>query len=195
MPKSLISTLCLSLVCAVAQPVLATESRSAPAPQVHTIEGRDVVGWVEFVTFEKSGIVAKAKLDSGAMTSSLHAENIKYFKKDGKQWVRFRFDKKARPPKHGMPGVPRQKKTIEAPVKRMVKIKQHTVDFVKRPAVDLEISIGGKSYLAEFTLTDRDSFIYPVLLGRRFLQTALIVDPARIHVTGAPDVLLKAAAD
>ena len=45
------------------------------------------------------------------------------------------------------------------------------------------------------TLTDRDAFIYPVLLGRRFLQTALIVDPARIHVTGAPEELLNASLD
>lgn len=191
MPKYLVCVLSLCLTWVASPSVAATES----ARQIHTIEGRDVVGWVEFVTLEQHGIVAKAKLDSGAMTSSLHAEDIEYFQKDGRQWVRFAFDKKARPPKHGMPGVPRQKKIIEAPVKRMVKIKQHTVDFVERPAVDLEINIGGKRYPVEFTLTNRDAFIYPVLLGRRFLQTALIVDPARIHVTGAPPVLLNAAND
>ena len=195
MQKLLISALCVCFTWAASQPALASESSRESTSRIHTVEGRDVVGWVEFVTFEQHGIIAKAKLDSGAMTSSLHAEDIEYFEKNGKQWVRFEFDKKARPPKHGMPGVPRQKKMIEAPVKRMVKIKQHTVDFVKRPAVDLEINIGGKTYLAEFTLTDRDAFIYPVLLGRRFLQTALIVDPARIHVTGAPEELLNASLD
>jgi len=191
MPKLLIAFLCLCASWAVSLPVSATESATA----IETVQGRDVVGWVEFVSFDKFGIIAKAKLDSGAMTSSLHAENIEYFEKDGKQWVRFDFDKKARPPKHGMPGVPRQKQVIEAPLKRMVKIKQHAVDFVKRPTVDMELTIGGKTYLTEFTLTDRDAFIYPVLLGRRFLQTALIIDPARIHVTGAPQALIKASLD
>ncbi len=155
------------------------------------VEGRHVVGWVEFVSLEEHGVIAKAKLDTGAMTSSLHAEKIKFFKRDGKQWVRFKFQKKERPPRHGQPGVPAQDATIEAPVKRFVKIKQHTVDFVERPAVDLMMRMGDDVYQVEFTLTDRDAFIYPVLLGRRFLQTALIVDPARIHVTGAPKALLN----
>lgn len=157
---------------------------------VATIDGRDVVGWVEFVKFHQHDVIAKAKLDSGAMTSSLHAENIRYFDRDGERWVRFTYDKKARPPRHGMPGVPRQKQVIEAPLKRVVKIKQHTVDYVERPVVELPLTLGAKQYTVEFTLTDRDAFIYPVLLGRRFLQTALIIDPARIHVTGAPDELL-----
>jgi len=160
------------------------------APEIQTLKNRDIVGWVEFVTIEQHGIVAKAKLDSGAKTSSLHAEDIEYFTRDGQQWVRFEFEKKARPPKHGMPGVPRQKKVVEAPVKRMVRIKQHTVDFVKRPVVELDVKIGDKTYTTEFTLTDRDAFIYPVLLGRRFLESGLIVDSSQIHVTGAPDHLL-----
>lgn len=187
--QKLIAVVCLCLSCAVILPACATGSGRT----LHTIEGRDVVGWVEFVRFHEHDLVAKAKLDSGAMTSSLHAEDITYFKKDGQKWVRFEFAKKARPPLHGMPAVPRQKQVIEAPLKRMVKIKQHTVDHVRRPVVELPLSIGGKQYTAEFTLTDRDAFIYPVLLGRRFLQTALIIDPARIHVTGAPDVLLTSA--
>lgn len=158
------------------------------SPAVHN--DRAILGWVEFVTLKPSGIVAKAKLDTGAKTSSLHAEKIEYFTRDGKQWVRFSFDKKKRPPLHGMPAVPRQKKIIEAPVKRMVRIKQHTVDFVERPAIDIDMEIGEQTYRTEFTLTDRDAFIYPVLLGRRFLETAVLVDPSRIHITGAPEALL-----
>lgn len=159
------------------------------SPAVHN--ERAILGWVEFVTLEPSGIIAKAKLDTGAKTSSMHAEDIKYFTRDGKQWVRFRFEKKKRPAIHGMPEVPRQKKIIEAPVKRIVRIKQHTVDFVERPAIDMKVKIGDQTYDAEFTLTDRDAFIYPVLLGRRFLESAVIVDPSRIHITGAPAELLK----
>lgn len=158
------------------------------SPALHN--ERAILGWVEFVTFEPSGLIAKAKLDTGAKTSSMHAENIKYFTRDGKKWVRFRFEKKMRPAKHGMPAVPKQKKIIEAPVKRIVRIKQHTVDFVERPAIDMTIKIGDKTYVTEFTLTDRDSFIYPVLLGRRFLESTVIVDPSRIHITGAPEELL-----
>lgn len=159
------------------------------SPAVHN--ERVILGWVEFVSIKSEGIIAKAKLDTGAKTSSIHAEDIEYFKRDGKQWVRFRFEKKMRPAIHGMPAVPRQKKIVEAPVKRIVKIKQHTVDFVERAAIDLDMTIGDKTYRTEFTLTDRDAFIYPVLLGRRFLEAAVIVDPSRIHITGAPAKLLS----
>lgn len=191
MKKSLQFLLFVVATLLVQSCALASESRTP----LQTVEGRAVVGWVEFVTLEDFDVIAKAKLDSGAMTSSLHAEKIEYFERDGRQWVRFEFDKKARPPLHGMPAVPRQTRTIEAPLKRMVKIKQHTVKYVQRPAVDLALRIGDQVYHVEFTLTDRDAFIYPVLLGRRFLQTALIIDPARIHVTGAPESLLVIAAD
>lgn len=159
------------------------------SPAVHN--ERVILGWVEFVSIKSEGIIAKAKLDTGAKTSSIHAEDIEYFKRDGKQWVRFRFEKKMRPARHGMPAVPRQKKIVEAPVKRIVRIKQHTVDFVERAAIDLDMTIGDKTYRTEFTLTDRDAFIYPILLGRRFLESAVIVDPSRIHITGAPAKLLN----
>lgn len=158
-------------------------------PSIHNEQV--ILGWVEFVTLKPSGIIAKAKLDTGAKTSSMHAENLEYFTRDGKQWVRFSFDKKKRPPLHGMPAIPRQKKVLEAQVKRLVRIKQHTVDFVERAAIDMDMQIGEHTYSVEFTLTDRDDFIYPVLLGRRFLETAVIVDPAKIHTTGAPATLLK----
>lgn len=150
-----------------------------------------ILGWVEFVTLQPAGIVAKAKLDTGAKTSSLHAEKIEYFMKDGKQWARFQFKKKRRPPLHGMPGLPKVNQVIEAPVKRMVKIKQHTVDFVDRPSIEMDMELGGKVYKVEFTLTDRDDFIYPVLLGRRFLETSVIVDPAQIHMSGAPENIIS----
>lgn len=191
MMNALIRSLLLCVALTAALPSLARdvppENRvSQPAA---TRDSHDVVGWVEFVTLEPYGVIAKAKLDTGAKTSSLHARKIQYFKRKGQPWVRFEFEKQKRPPLHGMPGVPRQLQTLELPVKRMVKIKQHAVDFVERPAVDVTFRLGEKTYTAEFTLTDRGAFIYPVLLGRRFLESAVIVDPSRIHVTGAPAAL------
>lgn len=154
---------------------------------------KSALGWVEFVTLKPSGIVAKAKLDTGAKTSSLQADNIEMFTRDGKQWVRFTYERKRRAAVHGMPAVPHQRQVIEAPLKRMVRIKQHTVDFVERPAIDMDIQIGDKTYTTEFTLTSRDAFIYPVLLGRRFLEdNGTVVDASHIHITGAPDDLTEA---
>ena len=53
---------------------------------------RPVFGWVEKTTIEPWGVELKAKLDSGALTSSLHATDVEIFEKDGDDWVRFTVD-------------------------------------------------------------------------------------------------------
>ena len=55
-----------------------------------TTEIRHVFGWVENATLEPMGARVKAKLDTGALTSSLHALNVERFEKDGEEWVRFK---------------------------------------------------------------------------------------------------------
>ena len=55
-----------------------------------TTEIQHVFGWVENATLEPMGARVKAKLDTGALTSSLHALNVERFEKDGEEWVRFK---------------------------------------------------------------------------------------------------------
>jgi len=126
-------------------------------------------GWLESVVLQPWNIKLRAKLDSGAKTSSLHATDIEYFKRDGYKWVRFQtFDDK-----ETKPLVP-----IEAPLIRTVKIKRHNLKSKTRPVVDLAFCLDGEIYNGEFSLNDRSKFHYPILLGRRMLQQGIIVDPA-----------------
>ena len=134
-----------------------------------------ILGWVEYVEFPDQKLKVKAKLDTGAKTSSLHAENIEWFTKKNEDWVRFEFQANNYfdPEKRG----DSKTVTIEAPVQRSVLIKQHKRASAKRAVVILPFELAGKTHQAQFTLTDRSKFIYPVLLGRRFLKDAAIVDP------------------
>lgn len=183
--------LALAIVLMTATTTITASAATAP----HTDNDiKPVLGWVEFVTLQPAGAVAKAKLDTGAKTSSLQASNIRYFERDGQRWVHFSFDKRRIAALGGAPAVPKQHFEMDAPLVRMVKIKQHTVDFVDRPCIEMDFELAGKRYRSEFTLTDRSDFLYPVLLGRRFLEASVLVDASRRYISGTPPILRDSAA-
>lgn len=151
------------------------------------VDERVIYGWVEWVQVEPSMIPAKAKLDTGAKTSSLHAKNIEWFEKDGKDWVRFHFSPNTKlSGKRMAEGKTKNFVTIEAPVYRSTLIKQHKRPSAERPVILHKFMLDGREYEAEFTLTDRSRFIYPVLLGRRFLEHTALVDPAHTYLRTSP---------
>lgn len=136
-------------------------------------QDRQTAGWLEWVVLEPWGIKLKGKLDTGAKTSSLHAVDIEYFQRDGKEWVRFKtFD----PRRKTKPVI------IERPLLRDVRIKRHTAAYQERPVVALDVCLGGRLVTAEFSLIDRGRFNYPVLLGRSLLkQERILVDAATTY--------------
>jgi hypothetical protein len=131
-------------------------------------------GWVENIILATGQVKLRAKLDTGAKTSSIHAENIEHYDVDGEPWVRFSlplsFLKNAK-----------QRHTIETPVVRTVLIKRHKLESMRRPVVQLAFCINAHFYEAEFTLADRSNYIYPVLLGRSFLADNIVVDAGTTH--------------
>ncbi len=142
-------------------------------PGLATADGGKVIaGWVERVVLLPAGHDVKAKLDTGAKTSSLSARDIERFEKDGRRWVRFTlsyedsFDRKL-------------EQQLERPVVRRVRIKEHVGEYNSRPVVKLGLCFDGRRTEAEFSLVDRSNFIYPVLLGRRFLARHAVIDPSQ----------------
>ena len=126
-----------------------------------------IAGWLETIILEPWQIRLRAKLDTGAKTSSLHAVDIERFEKDGVPWVRFQTHAKT-----DNSAI----KRIELPIKRDVKIKSHHNGATIRPVVELQFCLNGQHYKGEFSLADRDQFNYPVLLGRRVLKQGIMVD-------------------
>ncbi|MCX8049267.1 MAG: ATP-dependent zinc protease [Methylohalobius sp.] len=137
-------------------------------------QSRLIAGWVEWVILEPWELTLKGKLDTGAKTSSLHAVDIEYFKRDGQDWVRF----KTFNPRHKSKTL-----TVERPLLRDVKIKRHTAAHQERPVVTLDVCLGNRMINAEFSLIDRGRFNYPVLLGRRLLQQEKILVDASTTYT------------
>jgi hypothetical protein len=130
---------------------------------------KTIAGWVEPVRFPEKGLVVKAKLDTGAKTSSIFAVNTEEFRKGKQDWVRFDlYLEDIRDEAHRI--------TMERPILRKVKIKNHDGKHDHRVVIDLQICFAGSIYQTEFSLADRNEYIYNVLLGRKFLEGVAIVD-------------------
>ncbi|MDX1803489.1 MAG: ATP-dependent zinc protease [Alcanivorax sp.] len=131
--------------------------------------GKPVFGWVEKVALEPWGVEVKAKLDTGALTSSLHATNIEIFKKDGHHWVRFTVDVVDKATGKEV------QKTYERPRYRRVLVRG-AGGADHRPVVLMNVCVGNTIQREQFTLQDRSDMIYPMLIGRRTLQHLGLVD-------------------
>jgi hypothetical protein len=133
-------------------------------------EPRLVFGWLEDIIIVPGGFKLRAKLDTGAKTSSIHADKLEQFERGGDPWVRFETRDRRR--NDG------KKYTIERPRVRTVKVKRHGRPPKERPVIELDFCLNRRLYKSEFTLTDRAGFNYPVLIGRRMLENGILVDSA-----------------
>jgi hypothetical protein len=124
------------------------------------------VGAAEKVKIYPGGITLNARIDTGAVTSSIHAENIEHFTRNGKRWVRF-----------DIPAADNGRKTLERRVVRMVRIKRFGGQSIRRPVVELGICLGSHFKIARVNLQDRERRKYPVLIGRRFMADVVLVNP------------------
>lgn len=133
-----------------------------------------VYGWREHIQVEGVEEKLLAKLDTGALTSSIHAEEKELYERDGKKWVRFIVsDPRAKEPK---------RTRIEAPLVRVARIKEPNAESEMREVVRLSYQLGDRKLRGEFTLNNRSNMLAPVLIGRNCLKDLGWVDPARTHL-------------
>lgn len=137
-----------------------------------------VLGWREWLALPELGIDRiKAKIDTGARTSALHAFYVEPFSRNGEDWVRF--------------GIHPQQRNTERVVHCEAKVldrRQVTdsgghreVRYVIRSA----IQVGERIIEAELTLTDRETMRFRMLLGRTAMRGNFLVDSGRSYLQGA----------
>ncbi len=135
-------------------------------------------GWLEWGYVEPVHARIKAKLDTGAKTSSIHADQVETFRRDEREWVRFRVPLASRDDGAGAP----RDLFFERPVVCSVLIKEHDREPARRPVVEIDLCLGGVSFTTEVTLADRSRFNYPLLLGRVALAGRAVIDPAQKYL-------------
>ncbi len=135
----------------------------------------EILGWLESAYIKPWNIRVRAKLDTGALTSSIHATDIETYQLHDELWVRFTLNQPAGKKNTRV----KEKIIVEKPVIKETKIKEHIGDSVLRYVVEMEFCMNGKHYITLVTLTDRSNFHYPLLLGRRTLKEHVLIDPGK----------------
>jgi hypothetical protein len=147
----------------------------------------ETLGFVEWVVMQETGVRLKARLDTGAKTSSLHAVNVEEFDKGDERWVNFQLplgDHEDQP-SEGKISHDEVVLEFEMPVERVVLIKRKGAPSQRRYVVNMDFCVSGEVHTAQFSLADRGKFSYPVLLGRRFLSDDnILVDSATDFIAG-----------
>jgi hypothetical protein len=155
-------------------PLSSTAATNIPVDEAcPNISGFVIIGEAETVTIKSKDLRLKARIDTGAQTSSLDVFAQQPFERDGKKWLRFSVND------------PDSGKLIdfERPVQRIAEIKRHGAEDMKRPVVKLKIMLGNIEMEREFTLADRSKFTFPVLIGRNVLSGKYLVDANRKFIT------------
>lgn len=137
-----------------------------------------LIGWCEWLELPQLGLpYIKAKVDTGARTSALHAESIETFSKKGHPWVRFTI----RP----LPFAKQVVVTCEAPLIDRRVVKDSGGKSEKRYVIETLVNLDGVSRFVEVTLTNREKMVFRMLLGRQAItKLNYHVDPAHQCLRG-----------
>lgn len=147
---------------------------------------RQILGWREWLALPELGIPAiKAKVDTGARSSALHAASVEPIGGPDGDWVRFRV--------HPVKSRPDIVVEGEAPVLDRRVVSDSGGHREQRIFIRTLVAAGDTRWPIEINLTDRETMLFPMLLGRTAMAGRVRVDPECSYLLGRPDEELRQA--
>jgi hypothetical protein len=154
-----------------------TEPRKRPRAPKPT---KPIIGWREYVALPDLKVPAiKAKIDTGARSSSLHAFEIERFRTGGVEMVRFTVHPRQRRRASTAP--------VEMPLLTEKLVRNPGGREEVRPVIRTMVVWNGISFEADLNLTRRDEMGFRMLLGRQAIRRRFLVDPGRSFLGAAPE--------
>ncbi|MCA9786108.1 MAG: ATP-dependent zinc protease [Candidatus Cloacimonetes bacterium] len=136
-----------------------------------------VIGWREWLALPDLGVGAiKAKVDTGARSSSLHAFDLQVFEREGASWVRFEIHPAQRSKDRAI--------EVEVPVLEFRRVRSSSGKAERRPVIKTTVELLGLRWPIELTLASRDKMGFRMLLGREAIRGHLLVDAGRSFLCG-----------
>jgi len=138
-----------------------------------------LIGWREVIALPQLNIPnIKAKIDTGARSSALHAYDIELYQEQGQSMLRFRVHPYQR----------NTQDTIETQAKllEMRQVRNSGGVAQLRPVIETIVKLGETERLIELTLTSRDVMGFRMLLGRQAVRNQFLVDPGRSFLLSTP---------
>ena len=151
----------------------------------HKAQELPIIGWREWVGLPDLRIKRiKAKVDTGARSSSLHAFGLQTFERDGAPWVRFQV--------HPIQRSSRRSVDVEAPVLDFRSVRSSSGKAAIRPVIRTQIALLGRTWPIDLTLASRDEMGFRMLLGREAFRGRFLVDAGASYYGGKPKRKKKA---
>jgi hypothetical protein len=149
-------------------------------PAVKTFDHLTVIGLREWVALpDLDSACLRAKIDTGASTSTLHASDIEVFERNGSNWLRFSA--------HFGSRTKLRDQRCEAPLVTRKIIKSSTGHIQTRYVIRTQLSLGDRTWPVDFTLTCRKAMRYRLLIGAKALVDGqLVVNPALTYIQDKP---------
>ncbi|MDE0064244.1 MAG: RimK/LysX family protein [Gammaproteobacteria bacterium] len=135
---------------------------------------KPIIGWREWVVLpllHRNPI--KAKIDTGARTSALHAARIRPLQVNGADWVEFELDRR---------DLPNASAPFRVPLSGQRTVRNSGGRAEERYLIETMLRLGDDEWPVELTLTARHAMSFPLLIGRTAVRRRFVVDPGRSYL-------------